>query len=264
MVTFVGVIVAILVVAFLALLPLFCLMFLGEAFLNHFPFGRLARFLLIMLKSLRRNLLRTSLTYLAAFVLVIVVTLVWSTLYFLNVMMSEKNKDLKVIVTERWEASSQMPWAYATPLSEGAARSGSQDVRPQDSMTWQFYIGTTDALKRKHDDGVFFIALEPDKILTMMDSLFDEFSPVEAKQRHGPRLEQRTECQAAVQKMKENKRAVIIGRDRLDVLNKRVGERFTLEEDERGVAGANRLVLIGRDLDLETLRARLLDCLVHD
>jgi G3E family GTPase len=42
-----------------------------------------------------------------------------------------------------------------------------------------------------------------------------------------------------------------------------VGERFTLEEDERGIAGANRLVLIGRDLDLETLRARLLDCLVH-
>jgi G3E family GTPase len=42
-----------------------------------------------------------------------------------------------------------------------------------------------------------------------------------------------------------------------------VGERFTLEEDERGVASANRLVLIGRDLDLETLRARLLDCLVH-
>jgi len=42
-----------------------------------------------------------------------------------------------------------------------------------------------------------------------------------------------------------------------------VGERFTLEEDDRGVAGANRLVLVGRDLDLETLRARLLDCLVH-
>jgi G3E family GTPase len=42
-----------------------------------------------------------------------------------------------------------------------------------------------------------------------------------------------------------------------------VGGRFTLEEDDRGVAGANRLVLIGRDLDLETLRARLLDCLVH-
>jgi len=43
-----------------------------------------------------------------------------------------------------------------------------------------------------------------------------------------------------------------------------VGERFTLEEDERDVAGANRLVLIGRDLDVETLRARLSDCLVPD
>ena len=43
-----------------------------------------------------------------------------------------------------------------------------------------------------------------------------------------------------------------------------VGERFTLEEDERDLAGANRLVLIGRDLDVETLRARLADCLVHD
>jgi hypothetical protein len=40
-----------------------------------------------------------------------------------------------------------------------------------------------------------------------------------------------------------------------------VGERFTLEEDERGVAGANRLVLIGQKLDLEDLRARLAQCL---
>ena len=40
-----------------------------------------------------------------------------------------------------------------------------------------------------------------------------------------------------------------------------VGERFTLEEKERGVGGANRLVLIGRNLDLEDLRARLSQCL---
>ena len=40
-----------------------------------------------------------------------------------------------------------------------------------------------------------------------------------------------------------------------------VGERFTLEEDGRDLAGANRLVLIGRDLDLEDLRERLSDCL---
>jgi G3E family GTPase len=40
-----------------------------------------------------------------------------------------------------------------------------------------------------------------------------------------------------------------------------VGERFTLEEDGREIAGANRLVLIGRDLDVKDLRQRLLRCL---
>jgi G3E family GTPase len=43
-----------------------------------------------------------------------------------------------------------------------------------------------------------------------------------------------------------------------------VGERFTLEEDDRGVAGANRLVLIGQNLDTEDLRTRLVDCLASD
>ena len=40
-----------------------------------------------------------------------------------------------------------------------------------------------------------------------------------------------------------------------------VGERFTLEEDDRGAAGANRLVLIGRNLEIEDLRMRLSQCL---
>lgn len=40
-----------------------------------------------------------------------------------------------------------------------------------------------------------------------------------------------------------------------------VGERFTLEEAP-AASGANRLVLIGRQLDIEDLRARLTHCLV--
>jgi G3E family GTPase len=42
-----------------------------------------------------------------------------------------------------------------------------------------------------------------------------------------------------------------------------VGERFTLDEDTRDIAGTNRLVLIGQKLDLEDLRARLAQCLVN-
>src|SRR5882672_9249319 len=65
-------IVSVVAVAVVALAPLFLLLFAGEFALNSLPFGRLGRFLLIALKSLRRNLLRTSLTYLATFVLVVV------------------------------------------------------------------------------------------------------------------------------------------------------------------------------------------------
>ena len=42
-----------------------------------------------------------------------------------------------------------------------------------------------------------------------------------------------------------------------------VGGRFSLEEDDRGDAGSNRLVLIGRDFDMRDLRARLTHCLVE-
>src|SRR5262245_22089451 len=61
-----------------------------------------------ILKSLARNKLRTTLTSLAIVFLVLVITLVWSVLYFLDLVTSEKSKDLKAIVTERWQLPSQM------------------------------------------------------------------------------------------------------------------------------------------------------------
>ena len=42
-----------------------------------------------------------------------------------------------------------------------------------------------------------------------------------------------------------------------------VGGRFSLEEDNRGDVGSNRLVLIGRGLDMTDLRLRLEQCLVE-
>jgi G3E family GTPase len=42
-----------------------------------------------------------------------------------------------------------------------------------------------------------------------------------------------------------------------------VGERFTLEDDPRALPGRNRLVLIGRDLDVDALRDRLSRCLAE-
>src|SRR5438046_8958109 len=100
---FVGLVVGIVVLAALALVPFFLVLFVGEQGLTYLQFGRSPKYLLLMLKSLRRNLVRTSLTYVAVFILVIVVTLIWSVLWFLDAVTEEKAKDLKAVVTERWQ-----------------------------------------------------------------------------------------------------------------------------------------------------------------
>jgi putative ABC transport system permease protein len=141
--------------------------------------------------------------------------------------MVEKTRDLKVIVTDRWQAFSQLPFAYAEPLARGAAdptRTG--DLVPPDSMTWQFYMGTLDAGKETRDSQVMFIALEPRKLLTMMDEIFADLSPDHGQS--NAREEYRRLLTQVVSTMEHNKRAVILGRDRLRAINKRVGDRFTV------------------------------------
>jgi len=61
-----------------------------------------------------------------------------------------------------------------------------------------------------------------------MDNLFDEFNPGEAHSGTGKRLAQMEELQNVVKEMERNKRAVILGSERLAVINKKVGERFKL------------------------------------
>jgi putative ABC transport system permease protein len=104
------------------------------------------KFLLLILKNVRRNAVRSTLTAVGTMVLVFVVTLVWSILDFLDKVTAEKTDNLKAIVTERWQMPSQMPFPYADTLSNGAARHP-LDLHPIDSMTWQFYGGTIDPAK---------------------------------------------------------------------------------------------------------------------
>jgi putative ABC transport system permease protein len=226
-VTFALVIIGVIMVAVFALAPLFVVLFVGEFVLNIVQFGRASRFLLIVLKSLRRNLLRTSLTYLATFVLTVVVVMVWSVLYFLDVLTQEKARDLKVIVSEKYQMNSQMPFHYATPLSEGAADPRrSTDVRPQDYMTWQTYVANLDAAKMTRENMLFFIAMEPRKMVTVMDSVFADFDPGNSEQRAEARIQQREKLKGLVQEMERNKKAVVVGEARLLASNKRVGERI--------------------------------------
>src|SRR5438067_663266 len=103
------------------------------------------KYLILIYKNVGRNLLRSLLTAMGTMVLVLVVTLVWSVLAFIDRATETKSKNFKAIVTERWTAPSRMPYYYADKLKDGAARKDHpEDIRPADSMTWQFFVGTLD------------------------------------------------------------------------------------------------------------------------
>lgn len=173
------------------------------------------KFFLLIVKNVRRNSIRSSLTALGTMALVLVVTLVWSILTFLDAAMSEKQQNLKGIVTERWQIPSQMPFAYAASLAEGAARDPG-DVKPLDSMTWQFFGGTLDPENRTRENSLFAFALEPVKLRTMMDDLDTLPEP------------QASEFAKVVEKLQNNRQGIILGKTRLATLKMRVGDRLKL------------------------------------
>ncbi|MBV9126221.1 MAG: ABC transporter permease [Planctomycetes bacterium] len=185
-------------------------------------------------KSLSRNLLRTSLTGVATMVLVLVVTLVVTVLWFLDQVTSAKSKDFKATVTERWQIPSQMPFSYAGPLEDGAAREKG-DVRPQDAMTWQFYGGTIDKTKNTRESIVFFFCMDPAKLMTVeRDSQGHPLRDQDGKLRYSTMmdgLDEFTDSQLlalddACKTMIREPYKVVIGRERLEALNKHVGERI--------------------------------------
>ena len=61
------------------------------------------KYVLLVAKNLRRNVLRTLLTALGTMVLVLVITVIWSVLHLLDGLMEEKQSNLKAIATERPE-----------------------------------------------------------------------------------------------------------------------------------------------------------------
>ena len=75
---------------------------------------RLLFYTRFVFKSLSRNLLRSILTGLATGVFVLLVTMIWSVFSLLDRATEAKSKDLKAIMTERWQVPSHSP-----PASEG-------------------------------------------------------------------------------------------------------------------------------------------------
>jgi putative ABC transport system permease protein len=170
------------------------------------------KFFRLMLKNLRRNLVRTLLTCVATLVLVAMVTLIWTVLYFLDLVTTERAKDFKLIVTERWQIPSQMPPTHAHYLDpDNSAFLPDLHGRysNKDFMTWSFYGGTIEKGNYTRESIVFFFAMRPEHIRPMMDE-GDTIAP------------------ELIQKMKDNRRGCLLGKERLKQINRKVGERFNL------------------------------------
>ena len=105
------------------------------------------RLAMLILKNLGRSPVRTVLISLAVVVLVAMVTLIWTVVFFLDQTMTERSKDLKLIITERWQLPSQMPVKHADyldPKSPSMLPALKGLYGPNDFMTWSFYGGYTD------------------------------------------------------------------------------------------------------------------------
>lgn len=203
-------------------LPGFYLVLFGAQFLTRLAQAtgvRAFNYLGLMFRNITRNLLRTSLTYVAIFVLVFVVTGIWTILNFIDSITKEQKNNLKAIITEKHQIPSQMPRSYENQIADIAFKLP-PEMRPKngtdDIMTWSFIGGSTDANNRSLKNTVFFFAMEPRKLLTMMDGL-EDLSASEMAQ-----------LKWAVDEMEHNSKAVVIGEEKLELMEKRVGDRIKI------------------------------------
>ncbi len=186
----------------------------GAAYVLVYP-----KLFMLGLKNLRRNLVRTLLTGTAIGVLAFMITMIWTVIYFIGLATTERSKDLKIIITERWQIPSQMPMTHGHYLDPSPKGNLMPELRgsdgkplyygPDDFMIWSFYGGTMDPTKLTLENMIFFFAMSPDSIVPMMDDLADL----------DPKL---------IKALKDNKQGCLLGVDKMQTVNKRVGERFKL------------------------------------
>src|SRR5208282_4688809 len=93
-------------------------------------------------------------------------------------------------------------------------------VHHGDFMTWSFYGGSTDPNQRTRENLVFMFAMNPDHIKPMMDNLQNLSDDL-------------------VYALKKDPRNVLLGKERLEMLNMKIGQKFKL------------ISINYRDIDLE-------------
>lgn len=178
------------------------------------------KFFLLVLKNLRRNRVRSLLTALAVVFLVAIFSMIVSVLLFLNNAMELKNRDIKMVVTERYRIPSRFDRSYMDRIVLPGSSPNSQlalipGFHAEQQTVWNFIGFTLDPNDPPKDKDLFFFAIAtlPEKIPTMIDGLegFDA---------------------GLCKRMKEPPRShtpnigILMGPDRLKTIKKKVGDIF--------------------------------------
>jgi hypothetical protein len=123
----------------------------------------------------------------------------------------KKREGIKMSITQRMNVPSQLPWQYVSFFDPSSDQFilDKKDVSPKDFLVWAFYGGTLDRADDAADNRLFFFALNPSNIPTMMDDLEGLDSEL-------------------IRKIDKPTPAVLVGPKRLAKIKKVVGDRVKL------------------------------------
>jgi putative ABC transport system permease protein len=158
------------------------------------------KFLLLILKNLRRNKLRTTLTALAVTVMVTICAEMMTIIFWVHRHVQTQASQSKLLVSERWVAPSCIPARYLSLLT--------QQEGVEDWTLWNLYAGFLDASRQRSRQG-FGLATRPDNLIRMHSGL-EKLDP------------------AAVEALKREKTGAILSADLMELMNWKVGQQFTV------------------------------------
>ena len=189
------------------------------------PIGKISKLGGLVFRSLRRNLLRTALTYVALFVLTGMLTFLYGVVASIAEFTREKEGAQMVIMTEKFGIPSQMPPGYAHQLKAVIRDKIPPEHQPKDIeknfMTWSFVVGSMDPAKLTQENSMFLFALQPDAIKNEMMS-DHELSRKDLGEEGWAEL-----CRV-LDLVEQDKRNIVIGEDRLQMIGKKVGDEIKL------------------------------------
>ena len=197
---------------------------LGFTALSNFPdpIGKYSKLAELVFRSIGRNLLRTTLTYIALFVLTGILTALYGIVNKVNDFLTEQEGDQVVIMSERFSVPSRMP-----PRHKDALKDVMQDTFPerypnrnavsQDVMSWSFVIGSLDQTKFTKDDALFLFALDPSGVR-------NEMMGFQGLKKEDLGEEKWNDLMLVLDQVERNKMNIIVGEDKLKKLKKQVGD----------------------------------------